>query len=441
MIIFQAYISKASVKAEKKHRIRFLSQHAAAIGLCDIFRGNGMIEAIDDADGLRAFVGDDLCGAEEGVGHGIAAGVLLGASDEEEDDAAGFSLGKIALSCLGLGRGGGLALPVEEVAIDGVVFVEGGIGEFFLRFIECHEEDVCRPCDGVTVRMVEVFHAFANAGGLGEAEGCEELVARVAIVDFEGTGIGKLCLLGNDIDAVIEEVEQFADLFLEGCFFRKTGDGEGGVFRAVLLPIGKEGDRPHAQVFLFHGSGVYRQVFIGTPQEGYPSRRIYGEGAAHGSAESFFEVGHRERGKDLGVHEESRIGARAIVEDGGLYLGRAEEIGEGRPAAGGSVEFFHHLDVVFIFPKAAGDVFEYPFLCLLFELNGAAFRYVRKSFLDLFLDDDVMLAEERCEAAGEVILAACLCDEVEDGEAVFPFRKAQAAPELLEEDGHAVRRS
>ena len=235
-----------------------ISQHAAAIGLCDIFRGNGMIEAIDDADGLGAFVGDDLCGAEEGVSHGIAAGVLLGASDEEEDDAAGFSLRKIALSGLGLGRGGGLALPGEEVTVDGVIFVEGGIEEFFLRFIECHEEDVCRPCDGVTVRMVEVFHAFANAGGLSEAEGCEELVARVAIIDFEGAGIGKLCLLGNDIDAVVEEVEQFADLFLEGCFFRKTGDGEGGVFRAVLLPIGKEGDRPHAQVFLFHGSEVYR---------------------------------------------------------------------------------------------------------------------------------------------------------------------------------------
>ena len=91
-----------------------------------------MIEAIDDADGLGAFVGDNLCGAEEGVGHGVAAGVLLGASDEEEDDAAGFSLGQIALSCLGLGRGGGLALPVKEVAVDGVVFVEGGIGKFFL---------------------------------------------------------------------------------------------------------------------------------------------------------------------------------------------------------------------------------------------------------------------------------------------------------------------
>ena len=39
------------------------SQHAAAIGLCDIFRRDGLIEAIDDADGLRAFVGDDLCAA------------------------------------------------------------------------------------------------------------------------------------------------------------------------------------------------------------------------------------------------------------------------------------------------------------------------------------------------------------------------------------------
>ena len=172
-----------------------ISQHAAAIGLCDIFRRDGVIEAIDDADGLGAFVGDDLCGAEKGVGHGIAVGVLLGASDEEEDDAAGFSLGKIALSCLGLGRGGGLALPVEEVAVDGVVFVEGGIGEFFLRFIECHKEDVCRPRDGIAVRMVEVFHAFANAGGLGEAEGCEELVARVAVVNFEGAGIEERCFL------------------------------------------------------------------------------------------------------------------------------------------------------------------------------------------------------------------------------------------------------
>ena len=252
--------------------VSLISQHAAAISLCDIFRGNGMIEAIDDADGLGAFVGDDLCGAEEGVGHGIAVGVLLGASDEEEDDAAGFSLGKIALSCLGLGRGGGLALPVEEVAVDGVVFVESGIGEFFLRFIECHEEYVCRPCDGVTVRMVEVFHAFANAGGLGKAKGCEELVARVAIVDFEGAGIGKLCLLGNDIDAVIEEVEQFDDFLFEGCFFRETGDGEDGVFRAVFLSIGKEGDRPHAQVFLFDGGEAFRDFFISAPKEGNPLR-------------------------------------------------------------------------------------------------------------------------------------------------------------------------
>lgn len=84
---------------------------------------------------------------------------------------------------------------MEEVAVDGVVFVEGGIGEFFLRFIECHEEDVCRPRDGIAVCMVEVFHAFANAGGLGIAESREELVARVAVVDFEGVGIGKLCLL------------------------------------------------------------------------------------------------------------------------------------------------------------------------------------------------------------------------------------------------------
>ena len=84
---------------------------------------------------------------------------------------------------------------MEEVAVDGVVFVEGGVGEFFLRFIECHEENVCRPRDGVTVPVVEVFHAFANAGGLGEAEGCEELVARVAVVDFKGAGIGKLCFL------------------------------------------------------------------------------------------------------------------------------------------------------------------------------------------------------------------------------------------------------
>ena len=108
------------------------SQHAAAIGLCDIFRWDGMIEAIDDADGLGTFVGDNLRRAEEGVGHGIAVGVLLGASDEEEDDAAGFSLGEVSLPCLGLGGDGGLALPMEEVAVDGVVFVEGGVGEFFL---------------------------------------------------------------------------------------------------------------------------------------------------------------------------------------------------------------------------------------------------------------------------------------------------------------------
>ena len=61
--LIQSLSDLIDVSLEMEFRLSSFSQHAAAIGLCDIFRWNGMIEAIDDADGLGAFVGDDLRGA------------------------------------------------------------------------------------------------------------------------------------------------------------------------------------------------------------------------------------------------------------------------------------------------------------------------------------------------------------------------------------------
>ena len=71
-----------------------------------------------------------------------------------------------------------------------------------------------------------------------------------------------------------------------------------------------------------------------------------------------------------------------------------------------------------------------------FMLNLVA----QSPLLDFLAGGVFCRADERGVFFLKAIFAVRLADEVEDGEAVFPLGEAQAAAELLEEDGHAVRR-
>ena len=228
------------------------SQDSGAVGFGDVLGGDGVVQVVDDGDGLGAFPSHEVGGAQEGVGHGGFVGVLFGSADEKEDDGAIFPLVDVSLAGFGFRCGGALALPVEGRFIHGVVFVKGGIGEFFFRLIEGYKEYVGRRIDYVAVFRVQVFHAFTDASGLSESQGGEELVSAVVAVDFQGRNIGKAGRFGNNVDMVVLPVEQFFDflgqfllpLKAEHRFFRRST----GPFTA----FGIEGELPHAEVFFLY---------------------------------------------------------------------------------------------------------------------------------------------------------------------------------------------
>jgi len=75
-----------------------------------------------DVHGAAAGVADVIRCAEEGIRRS-AAGIALGLADEQQHMAAPRRVVDVALAGGRIGAGGGLALPVEQPGIDGVIVV------------------------------------------------------------------------------------------------------------------------------------------------------------------------------------------------------------------------------------------------------------------------------------------------------------------------------
>ena len=77
-------------------------------------------------------------------------------------------------------------------------------------------------------------------------------------------------------------------------------------------------------------------------------------------------------------------------------------------------------------------------LRLALKVDGAARWQPREALLDLAQDLPAGAAEDGAEAAVEAELGVHVADEVERGEALLAVGQAEAAAELLEEDGGAL---
>ncbi len=117
----------------------------------------------------------------------------------------------------------------------------------------------------------------------------------------------------------------------------------------------------------------------------------------------------------------------------------ADEIAEGQlqaAFAGESLQPVRHLhgQAAQVLP----DVLQHVLPGEAVELNGATGREVGEILLHFLVDGKAVPGEERFQFGIDPVATVGLADEVEYGEAVLARCMAQAAPELLEEDGQAL---
>ena len=86
-------------------------------------------------------------------------------------------------------------------------------------------------------------------------------------------------------------------------------------------------------------------------------------------------------------------------------------------------------------PEAAADVLQDRVGSLLFQLNVAALGCAGKAALDFFLDAVVVIAQQRGKLLLEIVTPVGSADEVQHRQAILAFAEAQAAAQLLQENG------
>ena len=104
------------------------------IRLLQILRRDRMVQLPSDVHGATAGVPDIVCGSQEGIG-GCADNIILEFPDEEQDFAAPATVIDVPLAHRAGIICGGLALPMEQLLVDGVIVVHGRGGVVFIGLI------------------------------------------------------------------------------------------------------------------------------------------------------------------------------------------------------------------------------------------------------------------------------------------------------------------
>ena len=134
--------------------------------------------------GAAAGVVDVIRRAEEGIWC-CSAGVALGLPDEQQHMAATGLVVDVSLAGGRIGAGGGLALPVEQPGVDGVIVVHGRGRILLVRLVQRNQQHI-----GLLV--IKPFHALAQRLGLHEIQREEELIAGVGTVHVQRAIVGQV---------------------------------------------------------------------------------------------------------------------------------------------------------------------------------------------------------------------------------------------------------
>ena len=99
-------------------------------------------------------------------------------ADEQEDAAAALLMVDVPLARGGVLRRGALALPMEQLAVDGIVVVHGRGRVVLVRFVQRDEENI-------QLLVRQPFHAFTDRSRLHEIHGNQQLIPGIGTVQIQ----------------------------------------------------------------------------------------------------------------------------------------------------------------------------------------------------------------------------------------------------------------
>lgn len=393
----------------------------------------------DDIHRAAALVAHVFCFTEidEGRSTGL---VFVVFSDKEENLEAYFLMVDVALPRIGCFGCGALALPVEEMLIDGVVGVHGRRGIVFVGFVQCIDEKV-----EVSVFQVEnaLTHGFRF---FWMAECDENLVLGVVAMEIERAGEAKIDVFIDEIEVIEVVLQDIADFLAHDRIFSDRGHVTCQVavivwiFRAVRRPDGVLEHLEHETSFFFCciADGARHEF----RKDGLdPSPGVDGTDFTHcfgnGLLERFFEVFplvrlHAEAVEAGGIGP-LRFSIGVEVLDVHAVVGK--EIVQGKRSSAVFFKGADSLDELALCAKRCIDISKDVFGCFFLEMDIAAARDGDETSLDLIRQTSVSFIQKGSEFRFKVVFLIGLSDKIEDGEAFFPFRETQSASELLEENG------
>ena len=234
--------------SDRFHRAPLLCQKLSC--LANEFSRDRTFKVPDDIHRAAALVAHVFCFTEidEGRSTGL---VFVVFSDKEENLEAYFLMVDVALPRIGCFGCGALALPVEEMLIDGVVGVHGRRGIVFVGFVQCIDEKV-----EVSVFQVEnaLTHGFRF---FWMAECDENLVLGVVAMEIERAGEAKIDVFIDEIEVIEVVLQDIADFLAHDRIFSDRGHVTCQVavivwiFRAVRRPDGVLEHLEHETSFFF----------------------------------------------------------------------------------------------------------------------------------------------------------------------------------------------
>ena len=372
--------------------------------------------------------------AEEGV-RCDAAGVALGLPNEQQHMAATGLVVDVALTGRRIDAGGGLALPVEQPGIDGVIVVHSRGRILLVRLVQRNQQHV-GPFVG------QPLHTLAQRLGLHEIQREEELVASIGTVHVQRAIIGQVCRRVDEVDGIQLVFQQLDQLAQHDRAVRQRIQPLPDILRRKilndLLPHGHIEHIEHPLLVLAQGGKVHVvQPRQDVQQEGDPAPGVdgtqpaerLGQHVLHRLGEVFPYAGF---GAQSGEAEPGidRAHIHVVIRQEVLQRQRqAAVLLEGRDAA----------DQPRPEAVALPDVGEDDLRRLLLQLDVAALRHGHEPVAQLLLHAVIGIVQQRGELLLEVILSVGRADEVQHGEAFLPLGQAQAAPQLLEEDRQRFR--
>ena len=230
------------------HRAPLLCQKFSC--LANEFGRDGAFEVPDDIHRAAALVAH-IIGLAEVDKRRSTGLVFVVFSDKEENLGSHFLMVDIALSRIGCFGCGTLALPVEEVLIDGVVGVHGRRGIVFIRFVQCIDEKVEVPVFQVENALTHGFRSFWMA------ECDENLVLGVMTMEVERAGEAKIDILIDEVEVIEVVLQNIANFLAHDGIFPDRGHVTFQVavivriFSAVCRPDGILEHLEHEASFFF----------------------------------------------------------------------------------------------------------------------------------------------------------------------------------------------